>query len=133
MESRAELIPGPDHLITIEATGDRVVVRANGRIVADSTAALTLREAGYPPVQYIPIRDVDETLLRSSSTTSYCPYKGDASYYSISLPDGDLEDAIWTYRHPYPAVDAIADHLAFYPDRVEITVAGDEHTGKQKV
>ena len=88
MESRAELIPGPDHLITIEATGDRVVVRASGRVVADGTAALTLREAGYPPVQYIPIRDLDETLPQSSSTTSYCPYKGDASYYSLSLGDG---------------------------------------------
>jgi uncharacterized protein (DUF427 family) len=117
--------PGPDHEITIRATGERVVVRAGEVVLADSTAALTLNEAGYPPVQYIPIEDVDETLLSASSTSTYCPYKGDASYYSIAGPEGEIPDAVWTYEAPYPAVAAIARHVAFYPDKVAIAVSED--------
>jgi uncharacterized protein (DUF427 family) len=121
MDTREQKIPGPDHPITIEATGRRIIVRARGVVVADSTATLTLHEAGYPPVHYFPIRDVDQTWLRPSSTSTYCPYKGNASYYSIAGPDGEVVDAIWTYEDAYPAVMAIAGYLAFYPDRVEIT------------
>jgi len=120
METREPRIPGPEHPITIEATDQRFVVRANGQVVADSSATLTLQEAAYPPVQYFPLADVDETLLRGSSTSTYCPYKGDASYYSIAGPEGDIEDAVWTYVDPYPAVSAIAGYLAFYPNRVSI-------------
>ncbi|MCU1459832.1 MAG: hypothetical protein JWL73_3924 [Actinomycetia bacterium] len=125
MDTRTPRIPGPDHPITIEPAGRRITVRVADRVVADTTAALTLHEAGYRPVHYIPIRDVDQTLLRSSRTSTYCPYKGDASYFSIDGPDGDIEDAIWTYEHPYEAVDAIAGHVAFYADRVEISEARD--------
>jgi uncharacterized protein (DUF427 family) len=126
METRTEKIPGREHAITIEPAGQRIVVRVGDRVVADTTAALTLHEAGYPPVHYIPIKDVDETLLRSSPTSTWCPYKGDASYYSIDGPDGEIEDAIWTYEHPYAAVETIAGHLAFYTDRVEITETGED-------
>jgi uncharacterized protein (DUF427 family) len=123
--AREPKIPGPDHPITIEATGGRVVARVGTHVLADSSRALTLREANYPPVQYIPLADVDQTLLASSDTSTYCPYKGDASYYSITLPEGPLTDAIWTYREPYDSVAPIADHVAFYPDRVEVvTEAG---------
>ena len=125
MTAREPKIPGPDHPITIETTGGRVVARVGTHVVADSTRALTLREANYPPVQYIPLADVDQTLLASSETSTYCPYKGDASYYSITLPEGPLTDAIWTYREPYDSVAPIADHVAFYTDRVEVvTEAG---------
>jgi uncharacterized protein (DUF427 family) len=123
MEARTPKIPGAEHPITVQATGEKVVVRARGRVVAESANALTLDEAGYPPVQYIPIDDVDETVLRASTTATYCPYKGDASYFSIDTPDGVMHDAVWTYAQPYPAVAAIAGHLAFYPDKLEITVA----------
>lgn len=134
METRTPRIPGPEHPITIEATEQRIIVRAKGTVVADTTAALTLREAGYAPVQYIPIKDVDQTMLRSSSTSTYCPYKGDASYFDIVGPNGEIEDAIWTYALPYAAVDAIAGHLAFYSDRVEITATGEPSAvGRQKV
>jgi uncharacterized protein (DUF427 family) len=129
METRTPKIPGRDHPITIEPAGQRIIVRVGDRVVADSTAALTLREAGYRPVHYIPIKDVDQTMLRSSRTSTYCPYKGDASYYSIAGPDGELEDAIWTYDDPYAAVAAIAHHVAFYADRVEITETGDDSGG----
>ncbi|MEY2460452.1 MAG: hypothetical protein QOG30_2282 [Acidimicrobiaceae bacterium] len=125
MPTRTPKIPGQDHPITVEPAGQRIVVRVGDRVVADTNAALTLREAGYRPVHYIPIEDVDETMLRSSPTSTYCPYKGDASYYSIAGPDGVIEDAIWTYEHPYAAVEAIAGHLAFYADRVEITETGE--------
>jgi uncharacterized protein (DUF427 family) len=79
-------------------------------------------------VQYIPIEDVDEKLLRASSTSTYCPYKGDASYYSIAGPEGEIPDAVWTYEAPYPAVAAIARHVAFYPDKVEIVLSKDDTT-----
>lgn len=121
---REPKIPGPDHPITIEKTDVHVVVRSGEQIVADTTEALILREATYPPVYYIPITAVDRTQLRPSPTATYCPYKGDASYYSIAGPDGEIEDAIWTYTEPYPAVGAIAGHVAFYPDRVQITDTG---------
>ena len=118
-------IPGPDHPITIEPTGVRVVARVGARIVADTTRALTLREANYPPVQYIPLEDVDQTLLEDSATQTYCPYKGDASYYSIGIAADDsalMTDAVWVYREPYDAVADIAGHVAFYTDRVDVAV-----------
>jgi uncharacterized protein (DUF427 family) len=128
METRTPKIPGQDHPITIEPAAHRILVRVGDKVVADTTAALTLNEAGYRPVHYIPMKDVDQTLLRASPTSTYCPYKGDASYYSIAGPDGVTEDAIWTYEHPYAAVEVIAGHLAFYADRVEIT-EHDEPSG----
>src|ERR1700681_3865842 len=100
METRTQKIPGRQHPITIEPAGQRIIVRAGDRVVADTTAALTLHEAGYPPVRYIPINDIDQTLLRPSPTSTYCPYRGDATYYSIDGPEGAIEDAIWGYEHP---------------------------------
>ena len=119
--TREPKIPGPEHPITIEPTGTRVVARVGTQIVADTTRALTLREASYPPVQYIPLEDVDQTLLTASATQTYCPYKGDASYYNITA-DGGRPDAVWSYREPYDAVAGIAGHVAFYTDQVDIVV-----------
>jgi uncharacterized protein (DUF427 family) len=81
-----------------------------------------LREADYPPVQYVPLFDVDAAVIRRTDSHTYCPYKGEASYYSITADDAEIEDAIWTYEQPYPAVAEIAGHVAFYPNRVEISV-----------
>ncbi len=119
MAERSIKIPGPDHPITITPNPKRVVVRVGGRVVADSTAALTLREASYPAVQYIPRQDVDMSALSWSQTQTYCPYKGDASYFSIPAGGSRAVDAIWTYEAPYESVAAITGHLAFYPDRVD--------------
>lgn len=113
--------PGPDHPITVEPNPARVVVKVGGRVIAETSAALDLRESHYPPVPYVPLADVDQSLLRETATSTYCPYKGDASYYSVVLPDGELTDVVWTYREPYPAVAGIAGHVAFYADKVEIT------------
>ena len=121
MANRPIKIPGPDHPITIEKNPNRVVVTLGGQVLADTCNALTLREAKYPAVQYIPRVDVDMARLIRTEHMTYCPFKGDCSYYS--LPGGDERgiNAVWTYEAPFPAVEAIRDHLAFYPDRVEIT------------
>ncbi|CAG9190809.1 NTP_transf_9 domain-containing protein [Paraburkholderia sabiae] len=112
-------IPGPDHPITIERNPSRVVVTVAGHTVADTRSALTLREARYPPVFYVPRKDVDMTLLERTDHSTYCPYKGDAAYFSIPSGGERAVNAIWTYESPFPAVEPIRDHLAFYPDRVD--------------
>ena len=112
-------IPSAEHPITIEANPSRVVVTAGGRVVADTRAALTLREASYPPVQYIPRRDVDMALLERTTHATYCPFKGDCAYYSIPAGGERSVNAAWTYEDPYDAVAAIKDHIAFYPNRVD--------------
>lgn len=110
-------IPGGDHPITIARNGSRVIVRLADRIIADTTSALTLREANYPPVHYIPRADVVMSALEPSPTASYCPYKGEATYHSVRDGLGP-RDVAWCYETPYPAVAEIAGYLAFYPDRV---------------
>jgi uncharacterized protein (DUF427 family) len=123
MAHREVLEPSAGHPITIEPTGGRVEVRVNGELVADSTAALVLQEATLPAVQYIPLADVDQNRLTRTETSTYCPFKGDASYYSVTTSAGDtVDDVIWTYEQPYPAVAAIAGHVAFYPNKAEISV-----------
>ncbi|HTY34247.1 DUF427 domain-containing protein [Mycobacterium sp.] len=116
--------PSAGHPITIEPTKGRVQVRVNGELVADTTAALELREASLPAVQYIPMGDVVGDRLTRTDTSTHCPFKGDASYYSVTTAGGDtVDDVIWTYEQPYPAVAAIAGHVAFYPNKAEITVS----------
>ena len=120
-ESKAKTVkvPGPDHPITIEPNVHRVVVKVAGHVVADTRDALTLREAKYPAVQYIPRKDVDVTLLERSTHATYCPYKGDASYYSIPVGGDRSLNAVWTYETPFEAMAQIKDYVAFYPDRVD--------------
>ena len=112
-------IPGPDHPITITPSPSRVVVTVAGKVVANSSHALSLKEASYPAVLYIPRSDVDMSLLARTEHTSYCPYKGDASYYSIPAGGERAVNAIWTYETPYAPVAEIKEHVAFYPDRVD--------------
>ncbi len=120
MTEKTVKIPGPDHPITIEPASKRVVVRSGDKVIADTVHALFLREAKYPAVQYIPRNDVDMSALVRSETTSYCPYKGEASYFSIPSGGGRSVDAVWSYEAPHDAVAEIKDYLAFYPDRVEV-------------
>jgi uncharacterized protein (DUF427 family) len=112
-------IPGPDHPISIDSNPSRVVVAAGGKVIADTRDALTLREASYPAVQYIPRRDVDMAALTRSEHTTYCPYKGDASYYSIPAGGNRSVNAVWTYETPLEAMAQIKDYVAFYQDRVD--------------
>ena len=119
MSSREPRIPGPDHPITIERNAKRIVIRAGGVVIADTSNALTLREANYPPVQYIPRSDVQMSQLERTDHATYCPYKGECSYYSITAGGEPAINAVWTYEKPYDAVAEIAGHLAFYPTRVD--------------
>jgi uncharacterized protein (DUF427 family) len=119
MADKAVKIPGPDHPISIDANPSRVVVKVGGKIIADTRNALTLREASYPAVQYIPRRDVDMSALVHSEHTTCCPYKGDASYYSIPAGGDRALNAVWIYETPFEAMAQIKDYVAFYPDRVD--------------
>lgn len=119
MSGRPMRTPGPEHPISIDANPSRVVVIVGGKVIADTGHALTLREASYPAVQYIPRRDVDMAALRRTEHTTYCPYKGDASYYSIPAGGDRAVNAVWSYENPFGAVAQIKDHVAFYPDRVD--------------
>ncbi len=111
--------PGPDHPITITPSDTHVVVRAGGKVIVDTRRALVLQEANYPPVYYLPREDADMAALARSDHGSYCPYKGEASYYGIAAGGDRSIDAIWSYEAPYDAVAPIAGHLAFYADRVD--------------
>jgi uncharacterized protein (DUF427 family) len=116
MASKPVRIPGPDHPITVTPSDAHVVVRAGGKVIADTYRALALQEASYPLAYYIPREDADMDALERSDHASYCPYKGEASYYSVR---GGSANAVWSYEAPYDAVAEIRGHLAFYPDRVE--------------
>ena len=112
-------VPSADHPITITPTKGRVQVKFGGRVIADSTRALTLQEASYPAVQYIPRDDADLDFFQPTAHQTHCPYKGDAAYFSLQADGKGAENAVWSYAEPYPAVKEIAGHLAFYPDRVD--------------
>jgi uncharacterized protein (DUF427 family) len=113
-------IPGPDHPIAITPTPGRVRVSAQGVVIADSAKALTLTEASYPAVQYIPREDAQMELMSRSDRVTHCPYKGDANYFSIAAGGELIENAIWSYEQPFPAMAEIGGYLAFYPDKVTI-------------
>ncbi|ADB34935.1 protein of unknown function DUF427 [Kribbella flavida DSM 17836] len=125
MPDKPVKIPGPDHPISVRKNPDRVVVKVGGQVVADTRDALSLQEANYPAAQYVPRKDVDLSLLERTDHTTYCPYKGDASYFSLR-PAGEAGvNAVWTYEAPYDSVADIKDHVAFYPDRVELEIIAD--------
>lgn len=113
--------PGPEHPITIEPSGSRVIVSVAMIEIANSEHALILREASYPPVLYVPRKDADMSMLRRADHVSYCPYKGECSYYSVPTGGAKSINAVWSYEEPYPAVAEIKGFLAFYPDRVDIS------------
>jgi uncharacterized protein (DUF427 family) len=127
MNSKSIKIPGPDHPITITPTKGRVTVVVNGRRIADTREALTLKEASYPAAQYIPRKDIDQTQLHRTSHQTYCPYKGECAYYSIPSGGERSVNAVWTYEAPYASVSSIREYLAFYPDRVESIEIGVEN------
>jgi uncharacterized protein (DUF427 family) len=119
MKEKQIKLPGLEHPISIQRNPARIVVSVAGRVIADTRNALTLREADYPPVQYIPSEDVDLSQLKRTDHVTYCPYKGDCNYYSIPAGGKRSVNAVWTYENPYPAVAQIKGHVAFYPDRVD--------------
>ena len=119
MENKQIKIPGPDHPIKIVRNPNRIKVVVDGKVIADTEQALTLYEANYPPIQYIPRKDVNIALLQRSTDKTYCPYKGHCSYYHIPIGGKKAENAVWSYENPHPAVEKIKEYIAFYPDRVD--------------
>jgi uncharacterized protein (DUF427 family) len=117
-------LPGPDHPITITPNAKPVRVTLGGEVIAETTHALRLREASYPPVSYIPRADARMNLFTKTSNASHCPYKGDASYYSVAAGGKTAENAVWSYEMPFPATAEIKDYLAFYPNRVDAIEEG---------
>ena len=118
MNTRNSRVPGPDHPITIEASRSHIVVSVAMIEIVNGRQALILREANYPPVFYVPRKDVDMSLLRRTDHVTYCPYKGECSYYSIPVGGAKSINAVWSYEEPY-AVAEIKGHLAFYRERVD--------------
>lgn len=114
----------PNHTITIDETRVPLSVTLGGEVVAETEQALVLRESGYPPRCYVPIKDVRDDLLRPSTRTSHCPFKGDAAYWSVSLGARTAEDAVWGYTSPYDEVAPIAGHVAFYADKFDSVSGG---------
>ncbi len=119
MSTKQRRVPGPDHPISIEPNPAHVVVRVAGKVIVNTRNALILQEASYPPVLYLPRSDADLSLLQRTDHATYCPYKGDCSYYSIPLGGAKSINAVWTYEEPYVAVEAIKGYLAFYRDRID--------------
>ena len=119
MNEKQTRLPGPDHPISIQLNPARVVVSVAGRVVADTRKAMTLREAAYPPVQYIPAEDVDFSQLERTDHVTWCPYKGYCNYYSVLAGGNKSVTAVWSYEDPFPAVGQIRGHVAFYPERVD--------------
>ena len=106
----------PEHTVDVAPFKGRVVIEANGKVLVDTEHALTLKEATYPVVYYVPRRDTRMSELVATDHHTTCPFKGQASYFSIA---GGAENAVWSYEHPYDEVLSIREHLAFYPDRVD--------------
>ena len=119
MNEKQARLPGPDHPIFIQRNPARVVVSVADRVVADTRNAVTLREAAYPPVQYIPAENVDFSQLERTDHVTWCPYKGNCNYYSVRAGGNKSVNAVWSYEDPFPAVGQIRGHLAFYPERVD--------------
>jgi len=113
----------PEHRITIHPAGVRVQVRFDGEVVADTANAIRMDEGSYAPVYYVPRQDAKmERFVRTTHST-YCPFKGHASYYTLSSGGRTEENAVWSYEQPYDEVAGIKEYLAFYPNKVEITAA----------
>ena len=119
MNEKQAKLPGPDHPIFIQRNPARVVVSVADRVVADTRNAVTLREAAYPPVQYIPAENVDFSQLERTDHVTWCPYKGECNYYSVPAGGKKSANAVWSYEDPFPAVAQIRGHVAFYPERVD--------------
>jgi uncharacterized protein (DUF427 family) len=118
-------LPGPDHPITIAFNPKRVEVIYNGHTLVDTRRALTLQESTYPAVQYIPRDEVDMAYFTRTEHHTHCPYKGEASYYTVLMDGQFAENAVWSYEDPYPAMAEIKDYLAFYPNKVDIRLHAD--------
>jgi len=119
MSSSPGHLKWPDHRVIEEYPNNRVEVTFDGVKIAESTSAIKLIEDKHPPRYYIPREDVNMDALKRSQTTSQCPFKGTAHYYSIKVGDKRTADAVWSYEDPYDEHRDLKDKLAFYDDKVD--------------
>ncbi len=119
-------IPGPDHPITVTLNPKRVRARIDGHVIADTTEAMSLQEASYPAMNYFPRKDVEMGFFAKTALHTACPFKGEASYYTITIDGNVMENVVWSYEDPYPHMQAIKELIAFYPDKVEVYEVEDE-------
>ncbi|MEQ8281364.1 MAG: DUF427 domain-containing protein [Parvibaculum sp.] len=110
----------PEHLLRVMPAGRRVRVRFGGETLADSGQALELFEGNYAPVFYLPRKDVKMDLLKPTESHTWCPFKGEASYWAVAAGGEEIHDAVWSYEDPFTEVAGIKDYVAFYPNKVEI-------------
>ena len=103
----------------LDPSSEHVRVRLGGELIADSRRTLVVRETKHDPVVYFPREDVRLDLLERTEHTTFCPFKGDACYWSIRAGDRVEENAVWSYEDPFPEVAGLKDYVSFYPDRVE--------------
>ena len=119
----------PDYRVDFEQTAKRVRVRLGGQTVADSTDARIMLETRHTPVYYLPRADVRMDLAERTDHESFCPFKGEASYWTLVVGDQSAENAMWSYEQPFAEVAGIRDYMAFYGDRVDALCVGDERVG----
>ncbi len=117
--SRTQKIPGPDHPITLAPADKKLRVIFRGQTIAESAAALVMQEASYSPVFYFPRNDVKMAMLARTQHNSWCPYKGEASYFTMLAEDGREENSVWSYETPFEPVGGIRELLAFYPNKID--------------
>jgi uncharacterized protein (DUF427 family) len=118
----------PSHRIAVEPFQGVVTVSFSDALIASTDEALVLREADYPPVFYIPFKDIYFDFLKRSTAATHCPFKGDASYWNASASGEATDDVMWAYERPYDEMAAIKDHGAFYANKVRIEAEPDSKT-----
>lgn len=114
----------PQYSVDIEAKDVRLRVLAGATVIADTTRAVAVTETKHQPVWYLPLADVDASIITATETSTFCPFKGHASYWTIATADGDLDDAMWSYREPFDECLPLTDYVAFYTDRVDLEIDG---------
>jgi uncharacterized protein (DUF427 family) len=115
----------------VEASTRRVRVEFGGEVIADTTRAYRVLETSHPPVYYIPPEDVRRECLHPSRRRTWCEFKGEAAYFDLAAGGREVRDAAWSYPAPAPGYEAIRDHLAFYPGRVDAAFVDDEQVRAQ--
>ena len=114
----------PGYAVDIEVKDVRLRVLAGATVIADSTHPVAVTETKHHPVWYLPLDDVDASIITATATSTFCPFKGYASYWTISTAHGDLEDVMWSYREPFDECLELKDYVAFYTDRVDLEIDG---------
>jgi uncharacterized protein (DUF427 family) len=125
----SERAPGfmkhPDYRVDVSPTDDHIRILHGDRCIADSRRPLKVTESRHQPVWYLPLSDVDPSVIEATDHTSYCPFKGHASYWSVTAGSSRLENSIWGYLSPYRECELLSEHVGFYVDLFTLEVNGE--------